>query len=152
MLRGIIMWEIMRVKFLQYSRLLFCVCFFLLCAAPLLLLEKIDVSTQENRKLTTLLSFLENNKFNEQYENYLKDQFPWRFELIKFYYYLQYSLMSRIENERAFVGDNGWMFSFHSTRERTNSDEKSAADYAIERAKEFFFYYYILVISIPKNS
>lgn len=144
MLRSHIMQEFMRVKVVQYLRFLFCVCFFLLCFASMFLLDKEDISNKENRKLATLFSFSRNNGFNvqldKQYENYLKDHFPYRWEFIRFYYRLQYVLMKRIENEMAFEGDNGWLFPFYYTRDFGSYEKKMVVEQATENAENFLNY------------
>ena len=142
----------MKIKIVQYLRLLFCLCFFLFCLVPMLILDEMEVSEQENRTLAVRPSLVENKKlnkqFDKQYENYLKDHFPNRWGFIKFYYYLQYSILSRIENNEAFIGDDGWMFSFYHTRDKKLSTEKWVVNHALEKAESFLDYIHTKPIDV----
>lgn len=148
----------MKNRIIRYLKFLFCIFFFLLCLSPVFILDKITVSKQENRKLSAFPSLWNdgvfNDKFSDQYETYLKDHFPNRLNFIKYYYHSQYSLMTRIENEEAFIGDDGWMFSFWATRDRTISNkrwelkmmERSAENFIkfVKNKKHIDFYFFLI--------
>lgn len=136
---------------------MFCAAFMLICAVPVFMLDKDKYSRHENRMLATLPDFYENGKISDdlgkRLEEYLKDHFPWRLKLIKFYYHFQYAFLKRIENEKAFVGDDGWMFGFFATRDNRffvqeymySLTEKNMEPFLAEAQKRSIDVYFFLV-------
>ena len=80
---------------------------------PLFLSNK-QVSERENRVLAQRPVFLQDNQFNfsfgTDWDNYLKDHFPFRDQLITAYHDGIFWLNRRVENERAIQGKDGWFF------------------------------------------
>ncbi|MEE6208020.1 MAG: hypothetical protein VZR95_08210 [Alphaproteobacteria bacterium] len=147
----------LRKKNIRLLKILFCAAFMLICAAPVFMLDNVVYSFSENRRLATLPDFYENGKIGDdlgkRLEEYMKDHFPWRLKLIKFYYHFQYAFLKRIENEKAFVGDDGWMFGFYRTRDNRfyvqeymyGLTEKNMAPFLTEAQKRSIDVYFFLV-------
>ena len=131
----------MKKEIVRYLRILFYVSFFLMCAVPVWFLSDAKISNQENRSLAEKPLFWKNGDFNkgfdEQFETYLKDHFPARSNLIKFYYFSQYAFLSKIENEKGFIGDDGWMFSFYPTRNNNIGVQRYVFGLVRDRIEKF---------------
>lgn len=78
-----------------------------------------EFSEWENRKLTLMPSLFINQRLNENFskniENYIKDQFPFREQIIKTQFQVMSKINGRVENNKAFMLDNGWVFEKRGT-------------------------------------
>lgn len=87
---------------------------FLILIAPLTRINKQAKSTIENRNLAPKTKLIKNGKINTKYgtefEAWLSDRFRGRAKLLTFYNNLNTELLGRIENQRAFQGEKGWLF------------------------------------------
>lgn len=98
-----------------------------------------DASKQENRtlaqrpKLYTASGL--NHNFGKNIENWLKDQFPFRDKIIKAQFEVMYKINGRIDNNKAFIGDDGWMFKKNGIFSSSSSSNKKNQDKALKNAK-----------------
>ena len=85
------------------------------------------ISIEENRYLASYPQFTKkqqlNFNFGQQLEYYLKDHFPFRYEIIQWQMKTLYALNGRIENDAAFLGEDGWMFLKKETLYRGSSEK-----------------------------
>lgn len=92
-------------------------CFFVFCFVFLIsftYLPQKKSSEWENRNLALMPHLFINQKLNENFgkdiEEWLKDQFPFRQEIIKTQFQTMFKINGRVENDQAFMLDNGWIF------------------------------------------
>lgn len=100
---------------MRYYKIFFPVLVLLLLMIPLFHMNMSEITEQENRTLAKFPEIKKKNKLNESYgkdfESWLGDHFWGRDQLIQARFKSLYKINGRIENERAFIGDDGWMFS-----------------------------------------
>ena len=81
---------------------------------PLFRINTSEITEQENRTLAKFPQILKKGKFNrdcgKEFESWLGDRFWGRDELINARFKTLYKINGKIENEKAFIGDDGWMF------------------------------------------
>ena len=81
---------------------------------PLVNIDKSGSSQQENRTLANfpelILEGKPNYNFGKEFEAWLDDRFYGRQKLINVRFWLMNKINGKIENEYAFVGQDGWMF------------------------------------------
>lgn len=79
-----------------------------------LFLPQNDISVQENRALAKVPKLAQNGSFNlkigKDIENYLQDHIWLRNQMIDAHFKATFKINGRIENDKAFIGDDGWMF------------------------------------------
>lgn len=99
---------------MKYYKIFFPILVLCMLLVPLFHINMADVTEQENR---TLAKFPEmekkgtiNSNYGKEFENWLGDRFWGRNELIDARFQVTYKINGRIENEKAFIGDDGWMF------------------------------------------
>lgn len=94
--------------------IIYIVIFFLIILFPILKIDKETVDFKENRKLAVKPQIIENNNLNLNYgknfEKWLNDHFYKRSKIIKFYDKINNLLTGRVENNRAFLGKDNWLF------------------------------------------
>ena len=99
---------------MRYYKIFFLVLCLLLLVIPLTHMNKDAIATQENRTLATFPLTRKDDKpnyeFGKEFERWLGDRFWGRTHLISARFWMMYAINGRIENDEAFVGDNGWMF------------------------------------------
>ena len=87
---------------------------FIILIFPLTKINKAKTSPTENRTLAKSAKLFNNNKLNTKFgtvfEAWLSDRFRYREKLLNHYVKLNAFLLGRIENNKAFLGDNGWLF------------------------------------------
>ena len=88
--------------------------FLLLLIFPLCFFNKEEISKRENRTLARFPSLIEeggfNHKFGKEFEEWFADHFFKREQIIALHARIRHKINGRIENDKAFVGDNGWIF------------------------------------------
>lgn len=98
----------------KLSDIAYMVVFFLVILFPVLKIDKETIDFKENRKLAVKPQIIENNNLNLNYgknfEKWLNDHFYKRSKIIKFYDKINNLLTGRIENNRAFLGKDNWLF------------------------------------------
>ena len=86
---------------------------------PLSHMNMAEITEQENRTLAKFPSIKKKGKLNfnygKEFETWLGDRFWGRKQLIDARFQALYKINGRIENEKAFIGDDGWMFKKHKT-------------------------------------
>lgn len=99
---------------MKYYKLLFPILVLICLIVPLFHINMAGITEQENRTLAEFPSMKKEDKLNRNYskefEAWLGDRFWGRNQLIGARFKILYALNGRIENEAAFVGDDGWMF------------------------------------------
>lgn len=99
---------------MRYFRLAFIILIFSLLVLPLTNIDKSSSSQQENRTLAKFPKLINDGKtnynFGKNFEQWLDDHFWGRKELIDARFELMNKVNGKIENEYAFVGQDGWMF------------------------------------------
>lgn len=87
---------------------------FLILISPLTKINKAKTSPTENRTLATSAKLFKdkklNTKFGTDFEAWLNDRFRHREKLLNHYVRLNAFLLGRIENNKAFLGKDGWLF------------------------------------------
>lgn len=77
-------------------------------------INKAKTSPTENRTLATSAKLFNNKKLNTKFgtdfETWLGDRFRYREKLLNHYVKLNALLLGRIENNKAFLGSDGWLF------------------------------------------
>ena len=95
-------------------KLFFLIFILTLLISPLFYMNTADISEQENRTLAkfpkTRKEGIINSDFSKEFEAWLSDRFGGRDQLIDTRFQTLYKINGRIENEKAFIGDDGWMF------------------------------------------
>lgn len=98
----------------KYLNIFFLFVIFIILIFPLTKINKAKISSTENRNLATsaqlFINGKLNTKFGNDFETWLVDRFRYREKLLNHYVRLNAFLMGRIENNKAFVGKNGWIF------------------------------------------
>lgn len=100
----------------KHSRvdIVFLCLFFTVLFIPMLKIDHGDKSVKENRMLAKYSYFMQNGKINVNYgknfESWFNDRFWGRSFFIKTYEYILGRIKMIQENEKAFVGKDGWMF------------------------------------------
>ena len=98
----------------RYFNLFWILVFLIGSVIPLFHMNTSEITEQENRTLAKLPEIKKKGKLNEGYgkefESWLGDRFWGRDQLIDTRFQALYKINGRIENEKAFIGDNGWMF------------------------------------------
>jgi hypothetical protein len=99
---------------MKYYRFSFLLLLMIGLFLPLFFMNMADISEQENR---TLAKFPElrkkggiNSDYGREFEAWLGDRFGGRTQLIDSRFQVLYKISGRMENETAFVGDDGWVF------------------------------------------
>ena len=81
---------------------------------PVFFFDKGDVSLRENRTLEHFPSLTKENainyKFGKDFETWFDDHFFKREQIIRLYSDVKHIINGVIMNEKAFIGDNGWIF------------------------------------------
>ncbi len=99
---------------MKYYKIFFLVLCLLLLVVPVMQMNKENVATQENRTLAafplTRKDGKPNYEFGKEFERWLGDRFWGRTQLISARFWMMYAINGRIENDKAFAGDDGWMF------------------------------------------
>ncbi len=106
-----------RLKILEnHSRLdiIFVCIFFLLLLIPVLKINDSEKSLSENRMLAVYDPFVQegkvNNNYGKNYDLWFNDRFFGREELISLNMSLNYNLNNKLEDRRAFLGKDNWLF------------------------------------------
>ena len=122
---------------MKYYKLFFFVLVSFLLTIPLFHMNTAEITEQENR---TLVKFPEitkkdkpNYEFGKEFESWLGDRFWGRDKLIDARFQITYKINGRIENDKAFIGDDGWMFEKHGivdvpSLEKQYEEVKKSAD------------------------
>jgi len=95
-----------------------------------------------------------NGNYGKEFEAWLGDRFFGRNKLIKTRFKVLYKINGRVENERAFVGDDGWIFkkstiarpSIKKQREKLEKDAEILREFA-SRFKDKDIHIYLVVLS-----
>ena len=107
---------------IKYCRLLLIILIFGLLALPLFHMNTAEITEQENRTLAKFPKMRKKGKLNTNYgkefESWLGDRFWGRDQLIDTRFQTLYKINGRIENDKAFIGDDGWMFEKSKTVNR----------------------------------
>lgn len=87
---------------------------FFILIFPLTKINKAKTSPTENRTLAASAKLFNNKKLNTKFgtdfETWLGDRFRYREKLLNHYVKLNALLLGRIENNKAFLGSDGWLF------------------------------------------
>ena len=98
----------------RYFNLFWILVFVIGAAIPLFHINTSEITEQENRTLAKFPKIKNDGKINTNYskefESWLGDRFWGRNQLINVRFQTLYKINGRIENEKAFIGDDGWMF------------------------------------------
>lgn len=98
----------------KYLNIFFLIIIFFILIFPLTKINKAKTSPTENRTLATHAKLFKGNKLNTKFgtdfEAWLGDRFRYREKLLNHYVRLNAFLLGRIENNKAFLGQNGWLF------------------------------------------
>lgn len=107
--------------------------FLLVLVLPLFRINSDRTSAQENRTLAKFPNIWQADRLNvnygKEFESWLGDRFWGRGWLIHSRFKMLYHINQvnhRVENELAFVGDEGWMFEKKKTTERPSIDQQMA--------------------------
>lgn len=99
---------------LSWNKLLYIIIFFILILFPIIKIDDEKIDKIENRNLSLKPQLIKNELLNINYgketENWLNDHFYKRREIINFYEKINTFIIRRIENERAMVGKEDWLF------------------------------------------
>lgn len=99
---------------MKYYKILFVIFALFSLMVPLFYMDIAHISEQENRTLATFPKVKKNNKLNLSYgkdfEMWLGDRFWGRDLLIDIRFQAIYKINGCMENEKAFIGEDGWMF------------------------------------------
>lgn len=104
---------------------------------PLFHINTAEITEQENRTLAKFPKMIKKDKpnyeFGKEFESWLGDRFWGRDKLIDARFQTMYKINGRIENDQAFVGDDGWMFMKHGivdvpSLEKQYAEVKKSAD------------------------
>ena len=126
---------------MKYYKLFFTFLVLLVSVIPLLDMNMSEITKQENRTLAKFPELKKEGKLNtyygKEFESWLGDRFWERDKLINARFQMLYKINGRIENDDAFMGDNGWIFPkdlaiFHPVRKQRHWVKKSA-----EKLKQF---------------
>ncbi len=107
----------------HHSRIdiVFLCCFFAVLFVPMMKINSLQKSEQENRLLAVykplFLSQGFNYKFGEQFNSWFSDRFFGREDIIKYYSFLKFKLNRYYSNSSAMIGRNGWMFRLDDVHE-----------------------------------
>ncbi len=101
----------------KYLKLLYIICFFALCAIPVLTMPFIEVDNSEsgeNRQLASLPKVSNegevNLQFFNEFDSYLNDNFNYRSTLITLDAYLKEQVFNTSFESEVIIGDDGWLF------------------------------------------
>ena len=101
---------------MKYYKIFFSVLVLIMLIVSLFHMDVAKISEQENRTLAKFPEISKNGQMNSNYgrefESWLGDRFWGRDKLINARFQMLYKINGRIENDKAFIGDDGWMFSF----------------------------------------
>ena len=117
------------LTFLKNYRLLFCLAVFIFLILPFLFISKENISLQENRNLNKMPSIFSekqeiNERFGIEFNDWFSDRFGGRQFLINSRFCLLYLLNNRIANERAFMGDENWIFPTNGITKNIHSSKQ----------------------------
>lgn len=94
--------------------MLFLLIIFLILTFPLTKINKSKTSPTENRTLANSAKLFSNGtlntKFGTDFEKWLSDRFRYREKLLNHYVRINAFLLGRTENNKAFLGKDGWLF------------------------------------------
>jgi len=104
-------------KLCKIALLGYCLTFFAACAVPgtMMLFDKNDDSTAENRQLAAFPSFTTeeghfNRDWSSQFQAYVSDHFGFRSELVTADSWLKATLMRTSAEEDVIIGSDGWLY------------------------------------------
>ena len=144
---------------MKYCKTFLIVFIFGLLISPLFHMNMADKIKQENRTLAKFPEIKSNKKFNykfgQDFEAWLGDRFGGRKKLINARFKLLYKINGRQENEKAFIGDDGWMFyktmtyipSIKEQQEQINKKVKVVKDFVALFNKKNVNFYVLLIPS-----
>ena len=99
---------------MKFCKAFLIVFIFGLLISPLFHINMADKIKQENRTLAKFPKIKNDKKFNYEFgrdfETWLGDRFGGRKKLINARFKLLYRINGKTENDKAFIGDDGWMF------------------------------------------
>lgn len=99
---------------LSWDKIIYMTIFFLIILFPVLKIDNKEIEEVENRNLAKKSKLIKNNtlniNFGKETEAWLNDHFFKRRKVIDFYKKINIKLLGRIENERALMGKNNWIF------------------------------------------
>lgn len=99
---------------LSWNKLLYIVLFLIIILLPVIKIDSEKVDKIENRNLSLKSQLIKGKSLNMNYgketENWLNDHFYKRREIINFYEKINTTIIGRIENEKALVGKENWIF------------------------------------------
>lgn len=105
---------ILKSKSIKISNICFLIIIFVILVFPLTKINKQRESTLENRILSPKAELIKDGKINTKYgtefEAWLSDRFRYREKLLNHYVKANAFLLNRLENNKAFLGKNGWLF------------------------------------------
>lgn len=100
--------------FLSWGELLYIVLFFIIILFPVIKIDNEKVDKIENRNLSLKSELIKGKSLNMNYgketDSWLNDHFYKRREIINFYEKINTTIIGRIENEKALVGKEKWIF------------------------------------------
>ena len=99
---------------LSWNKLIYIIMFFIVLIFPVIRVDNEKIDTVENRNLALKSKLIKNEylntKFGVETEKWLNDHFYKRRKIIDLYEKVNNLILNRIENEKAFLGKENWLF------------------------------------------
>ena len=104
---------------LRKQKIFFLSLFLILLVFPVCFHSKEKISLRENRTLARFPSLTAENglnfKFGKEFEEWFDDHFFKREQIIDLRFLIRHKINGIVENDQAFIGDNGWIFEKEGT-------------------------------------
>lgn len=127
---------------MKYYKIVFSILVLTVLIIPLFHMNTSEITEQENRTLEEFPELKKKDKLNtdfgKEFESWLGDRFWGRNELIDARSQMLYKVNGRIENEKVFIGDDGWMFEKWNTVNRPSiKKQREKIEKDVEILKRF---------------
>ncbi|MGL5796929.1 MAG: alginate O-acetyltransferase AlgX-related protein [Cetobacterium sp.] len=110
----ILMYFNLKKEKLTWNNIIYCLIFISIILLPILKIDKETIDKVENRNLALKSKIFKNKSLNMSFgkesEAWLNDHFYKRRKVINFYEEINKKIIGRIENDRALIGKENWIF------------------------------------------